>query len=298
MDEKYSNAIFAFEGESEGAMALRYHRLLDALEMLHIMLIETDRDGAVHFANKAAEAYLDGISGSLAEEGFKRYLLDFPAEAAGFPESAEFCDPGRNIWFRVTSNTVLDKNDPGAVYLHIIEDINNWKLHESELKVSATFDELTGVYNRKTGFGFLGALLADKKSDATHCIAFLDMDDLKMINDRFGHHEGDMAIKAIAEVLLSSVRESDAVFRYGGDEFVVVFTKCSEERASYIMERMLNRLVIMDIENPKPYKLRFSYGVVAFRADEFKTAQELIALSDKKMYHDKVNNKLNRKANR
>lgn len=298
-DKKQLNKLTEIEDEPDGADGGRYRRLLNALEILRIMVIETDAKGTVLYANKPAKDYLLNCEGvnrdKKAEDAaleLKKYLVNFLAEAREFPAFYEIQSPDKNTWLKVTSDR-LPSEGGNYIYMHMIEDISDWKLYESELMISATVDELTGVYNRKAGLERLGTLLADKKISGTHCVAFLDVDNLKIINDKFGHNEGDYAIRSIAEVITSSVRASDTVFRYGGDEFIIVFKTCSEERASLIIDRMKKRLLVIDIESPKPYKLRFSYGIVTFKAHEYKNAEELIAMSDKKMYHYKAIKKLN-----
>ena len=287
---KQHNPSVSAVADPSGTVAARYRQLLNALELLNIMIIETDIMGAVRFANKPAVSHLS--SGRTNDCELMSYLVSFAKEIRDFPALTEIYDPLRNIWLKITTNRIAEDKD---IFIHIIEDISSWKINESELKLSAAYDELTGVYNRKAGLEFLNSLLNDKKSDSVHCVAFIDVDGLKDINDLYGHNEGDYALKAIASVMLSSVRGSDAVFRYGGDEFIIIFVRCSEERANHIIDRMIKKLVVLDIEEPKPYKMRFSYGTVAFRADAYGNPEELIVLADKKMYHNKVTYKMNRK---
>jgi diguanylate cyclase (GGDEF)-like protein len=109
---------------------------------------------------------------------------------------------------------------------------------EEALLVLSLTDELTGLYNRRRFFvlteQYLKVAIRTKKS---LLVLFIDMDDLKWINDNYGHNEGDQALIDFAKLLKQSFRESDIIARIGGDEFVVLFLSTDENS-----ERLLARL--------------------------------------------------------
>lgn len=97
-------------------------------------------------------------------------------------------------------------------------------------------DALTGTLNRYSFFAAFGE--EDRGSKIPGCVVVVDLDDLKRINDRFGHNVGDEAIKAVARALLSLVRADDPVYRWGGDEFVVVMFHISAQLADQRMRAL------------------------------------------------------------
>lgn len=121
-------------------------------------------------------------------------------------------------------------------------------------------DDLTGLYNRK-GFLALAAhrvKLANRNGEP-FSIAFLDLDDLKQINDTFGHLEGDRALRDTANLLRECFRESDILARLGGDEFSIFIAEANEGQ---IARRIRERLAAHERHSKRRYKLSFSIGIV------------------------------------
>lgn len=275
----------------------RYHQILQALNMLHISVLEVDSNGRVVYANRPAKEIFGEIE-YIHEYHMESKILEvirrFSKEGNSFPVLQEIYEKISDTWYRITSDRFLIPNGQ-ALYIHMIEDVSEWKTNECQLMMSATMDALTATYNRKAGVEELERILACDPSKM-HCIAFIDIDNLKTINDTYGHDEGDYVIKSIAKVLLSSVRDVDIVSRYGGDEFFIIFKNCSEDAAENIITRMHAELKKLDGKNPKPYKLSFSYGIASgsncCNADS--SAADLLRLADQRMYRYKTK-KTNRK---
>lgn len=171
-------------------------------------------------------------------------------------------------------------------YLYVIEDVSDWKTNEYQLKRSAEIDEMTGTYNRKAGLALLEIFLNCRELIKYNCLVFIDINGLKSINDIYGHKEGDYAIKSIAKVLLSFVRSSDIVCRYGGDEFFIIFKRCPENTAEKIITRMCEELEKLNSKTIKPYVLSFSYGIAPFSTGfgSHCKATNLLMEADQKMY--------------
>ena len=148
-------------------------------------------------------------------------------------------------------------------------------------------DELTGLYNRR---GFL-ALAEEQIKIACSgrrelLVVFADVDGLKAINDRYGHSEGDRALKKAAEVLLTVFRETDLVARLGGDEFAVLALDCSPAglvRINAHFDKLLR--AINDLENP--WKLSISVGAVHVDSRHQLSIEELLGNADGMMYDRK-----------
>ena len=118
-------------------------------------------------------------------------------------------------------------------------------------------------------------------------LVFLDLNAFKPINDRFGHAEGDWALKAFAEQMKSVFRDSDIFARLGGDEFVVLLTNTTKILAGNIITRFRQSLEKYIQEANRGYDLSFSHGVVEFNPDKHHTVDILLSEGDLLMYECK-----------
>lgn len=123
-------------------------------------------------------------------------------------------------------------------------------------------DELTGLYNRR---GFitlseqqLGYCL---REDVPFIVFYIDLDGLKKINDQYGHNEGDNALKATAEILKKSFRETDIIARLGGDEFTIFTSKTDSETADILKTRILKYIDETNQKKDHPYTISMSIGI-------------------------------------
>lgn len=111
-----------------------------------------------------------------------------------------------------------------------------------------------------------------------------DINNLKYINDNAGHLAGDIIIKAAAKVLEKSIRQTDRLFRYGGDEFVIIMPGCSEEDVKKVLQRIKNNMVAWKASKPG-LELTLSVGYTMSSAG--KSINEILALADENMYIQK-----------
>ncbi|WGS64076.1 GGDEF domain-containing protein [Marinitoga aeolica] len=112
------------------------------------------------------------------------------------------------------------------------------KLFIDALKFEAEKDFLTGFYNRRSLEKYIETLTLSAKEDIG--IVFIDLDDFKMINDTFGHDKGDEIIQIFSNIVLKNIRREDKPFRYGGDEFVLIFDSINSENLFNIISRINN----------------------------------------------------------
>jgi diguanylate cyclase (GGDEF)-like protein len=124
---------------------------------------------------------------------------------------------------------------------------------------------------------------ASPGSEVNGCVAIIDIDNLKPINDTLGHSVGDKAIRAVARAVRSLIRADDMLFRWGGDEFLVLMFKLHEEEASRRM-RSLNEILEENGEQwtSSPVKITVSSGVCGF--ESLKDLGQAIETADKAMY--------------
>lgn len=154
----------------------------------------------------------------------------------------------------------------------------------SEIELQSMTDALTGLYNyRYFSIAVAKEIKNAKRYNTPFTLILLDIDDLKIVNDTYGHLFGDRVIQEFADALRESVRESDLVFRYGGDEFTVLLPHAEEDGAAHFVERVKQAV------SGKP-SLSFSWGSAVYPKD-VKNYKDLIKLADSNMYKQKHINK-------
>ncbi len=138
-------------------------------------------------------------------------------------------------------------------------------IERERLGQQAFNDRLTGVYNR-AGLEeiFPARLRRAERSGSPLAVAVLDLNDFHTLNNRFGHAAGDSALVEFANCIRNSVRGSDVVGRYGGDEFVVMLEDTSADGAAVVLARLENRLSSAAL--PEQMRLSFCAGVCFFRS--------------------------------
>jgi len=294
--DRVADASIRDNGEAAGKIpapvsSWRYHQILQALDLLHISVLEVDFGGHVVYANRPAKRILGDIEYLTIQQVQGNALLALIAELGeqdNFPVFREIFDDSNNTWYRIMSNRCMLPNGQ-VLYLYVIEDVSDWKTREHRLQMSASTDTMTGTYNREAGLKELEKTLL--YSDVPSCLVFIDIDNLKVINDTYGHDEGDYTIKSIAKVILHSVRSSDVVCRYGGDEFFIIFKNCMENTAENIIARMHCVLKRLECTASKPYGLSFSHGILSFNSESGYTTSNLLQEADRRMYACKKSKK-------
>lgn len=168
----------------------------------------------------------------------------------------------------VSLNEIHEKN----------ELLNHW----------STTDELTGVNNRR-GFMDKTAYLINKPANKGRkaMLLFADMDSLKIVNDTFGHNDGDFALKNIANILSTSFNPTDIVGRIGGDEFVCFAFLDDPTFSSTVQERITELSSELNETSGKPYYIEMSVGVTDFECSPDIKIENLITQADNALYSNK-----------
>jgi diguanylate cyclase (GGDEF)-like protein len=175
---------------------------------------------------------------------------------------------------------------------YVVVDISEEHEYMQNLETHAYRDTLTKLYNRFYGMQTLSEWLEVKRA-FTFC--FVDLDNLKYINDTFGHAEGDFYITTAA-TLLSSYSEEHIACRIGGDEFMLLVPNKSAESVEAGMRELNLKLQAAVAENKKEYWCSMSYGCVEVFEDNTVPASDILSLADERMYEFKRYHKKARKA--
>jgi diguanylate cyclase (GGDEF)-like protein/PAS domain S-box-containing protein len=193
---------------------------------------------------------------------------------------------GRLIHIDVRSVRAEHNGRPAVIGTMV--DITARKQFEDALRTLALVDELTGLYNRR-GFVTLAERqlsLARRKKHPLVLIA-ADVDDLKGINDRFGHAIGDQALVAAAGILKQTYREADIVARLGGDEFTVFPIEASKTSIEMLIERLDTNLRRYNERHQREFTLSMSTGVALLEGELSKDVQQLLSEADSQLYQQK-----------
>ena len=151
----------------------------------------------------------------------------------------------------------------------------------------STVDPLTGLFNRTFFFAAIGREIArSARSGRGFCLLMMDLDDLKEINDRLGHFQGDRVLRGVGEVIVEGVRRIDTAARYGGDEFVALLPETDPTGAFVLAEKIRLGVNAMALDLPDASHASISIGVVSYPADGL-TSDDLMISADKAMYASK-----------
>jgi diguanylate cyclase (GGDEF)-like protein len=158
---------------------------------------------------------------------------------------------------------------------------------EREIRDLSLRDELTGLYNRR-GFYLLAeqALRMAHRAEQPFSVLYVDVDNLKQINDTLGHNMGSEILCETAQILQEALRETDVVGRIGGDEFAVA-GQFSYDSITIVAERLRESAVARNTESLRRRALSFSVGYVTSEAGRHESLDELLAQADEAMYREK-----------
>ncbi len=160
------------------------------------------------------------------------------------------------------------------------------------LKDQSIRDGMTGMLNRRGFYEHSNSAILSIKDKRTVCTMVIDMDGLKGINDSYGHHEGDFAIKAMSDAISLACGTVNICGRFGGDEFVILGT--GSDFAEKFKKRLTARLASQNRKHDKPYKLSASLGYITTVPKSTDSLFDLIQKADERMYEVKKENRTHR----
>ncbi len=261
------------------------------------MITVHDKDYNIIRANKAAEKLL-GLPFLVGENKCFKYYHGADNPLPGCPscsclhsgEAANFeiHEPHLNMYLEIRAIPRFDSNNKLVGLIHVVRDITERKKMEDRLQEMSITDELTGLLNRRGFFSLAEKqLLTAERKGRDMAVIYADMDDLKGVNDTWGHKEGDIALMEIANMLRQTFRESDIISRLGGDEFAVLVEITESNDELFIKKRLEENLNIINMQENRRYKLNISVGMVRCDLSHPCSIDELLSKSDKLMYANK-----------
>ncbi|MBN2898115.1 MAG: diguanylate cyclase [Clostridia bacterium] len=193
----------------------------------------------------------------------------------------------RNTKERLDSHGHDEIGELGENINLMLEEID--EIH-SEMSHFATFDQMTGVYNRRVGLDMLSEVIKiHAESNAPFSVIYIDIDGLKNVNDRFGHAIGDKMIKNAIRLVVNEVPEPKCVVRLGGDEFLIILKNHSFKEAKAVEELISESISKYNKESQMLYSLSFSMGTVEY--EKTMQLEEILERADKEMYLSKEKKK-------
>ncbi len=170
------------------------------------------------------------------------------------------------------------------VSLKITTDLLMEKI--AQLAEMASKDSLTGLYNHGYLLEMLEKRIFESKRHKTHLSVFMfDIDRFKKVNDTFGHKYGDLVLKNISNAAKDSIRKSDIIGRYGGEEFIIIFPNINREEAFIVADKIRKKIEEIKWEK-KDLKITVSGGVAQYHGG---TAEDLVIKADELLYRAKAN---------
>lgn len=189
----------------------------------------------------------------------------------------EFQCPMHN-YFQIKSYPTLWKDKRAVV--HLITDITYQRENEAFLEAMAYKDELTGLNNRRLCLDTIASLMQER---TPFSVCMIDMDELKNVNDQFGHMYGDEYIRNVSGAIKEIVRDVDFAYRFGGDEFVILFRDHKAQTARNKL-KLINKRMSANHAN---YPMSISYGVFYVEPGQNMPPDMVLNLADERMYRFK-----------
>ena len=201
---------------------------------------------------------------------------------------AELHRPGskETFWLEISARVMEFENE--IVLYSAFKDITSQKIHERELFEKAVLDPLTGCYNRRQFQELAGKEIRRAwRYNKSFCIAMIDIDHFKQVNDTHGHAFGDVVLKTMSSVCRHSLRDTDIFARYGGEEFVLLLSETDLEGGILVAERLRENVANTNIPLPdgEPFSITISLGIIA--SGTFESLEDLVKGADTALYQAK-----------
>lgn len=199
---------------------------------------------------------------------------------------------GDYIWMQMKTSTIRDKDGNVAKIIGVLSDVDRAKKGEMQLIKRASYDALTGVYNRETIENVInGEIEKMNEGSDKFAILFVDIDDFKIYNDQYSHATGDQVLKFVTSSITEIIDDFGFIGRYGGDEFIVCIRNVSTNIPENVAKDILAKLKAgFTCDTDDHLTVSVSIGVYIVSGSD-KTVEEIISIADDAMYNIKKNGK-------
>lgn len=287
--------------QAQSALHFEKERAQATLAGIADAVITSDADKRVTYMNKAAE-YLSGVDLSEAKGKTLQLLFSLLSEDKSMPiDSAWLIDAasdfdevilnrpdGQEFVVRKSTAPLRDPDPSGSSFgaVTVLHDVTTIQSLSKQLIFQARHDALTGLINRYEFDRIAKHAIEDTSPEKpAHCLAYIDLDKFKVVNDTCGHMAGDMLLRQIAALLKDKMRTSDTLARLGGDEFAVLLTGCGLDKGYKVIMGLLQ--VVQEYRftfDDKVFKVGASIGLTEITPYYPRPLSELLSTVDSACY--------------
>jgi diguanylate cyclase (GGDEF)-like protein/PAS domain S-box-containing protein len=288
--------------QAEEALKRSEERYRNIIENIEDGYFEVDIKGSMTFCNLSTSRmlgyqedeligmnnrqYMDGENAQKVFSAFNTvYRTGIPTKSFDWELIRK---GGEKLIVETSVSLVRDTEGKPVGFRGIIRDITERKRMEEEIRNMSLRDQLTELYNRR---GFIA--LAEQQIKAANRVkrqmmfSFIDVDDMKWINDTLGHEEGDKALIDTANILRQTLRESDIIARMGGDEFAVLAIEMTDLDPEVLSKRLQHNMDAWNAKESRRYKLAMSWGTAIYDPESPMSLDQLMSDADRLMYTQK-----------
>lgn len=285
--------------ETQHALVFEKERAQVTFTSIADAVVTSNIEGNVLYMNTAAE-HLIGVNAKhvvglpltslfklLAEDKITPIDSDWQTQNNSEIEEVLF-ERADGQTFVVTKSTSPLYDFNGILFgtVTVLHDITTLRALSNQLSYQARYDALTGLVNRYEFDRKAQAAIEDTQTTSrTHCLAFIDLDKFKIVNDTCGHSAGDLLLKQLANLLKTKVRSADTLARLGGDEFAVLLSGCNLQKGQEIINELL--VVVHDFRfnfQDKVFRVGASIGLTEIPDNQALNLSELLATADAACY--------------
>ncbi len=277
----------------EAALRRSEERYREILSQIQEGYYEVDLQGNIIFCNEAACSLLGYTRDEFIGTNYRQLYRDADAVYQVFHHVFQTGEPNRGFALEMVARdgstrygelsvSLILENGKAVGFRGVGRDVTDRKKAEEQIRYLSFHDKLTGLYNRAFFEEEIRRLDTDRQLPLSIIIG--DANGLKLVNDAFGHLEGDNLLKRIAELLKFSCREEDIICRWGGDEFAILLPKTPPGATKKLVERIQNAC---SNANPAPIALSIALGM-STKDNPSQDIFNVVKKAETDMYRDKL----------